>query len=125
MPQYPHPVRISTPGTPTVDPVSGNEVPGPATVVETTAWLAQRPVSVLGSAAELNGTQTTTISLATGLFRAGETLTADSTVEDVSGIVTGQPAVYRVEGQPADRYSGVGRRVTFRAAALQLVSDLQ
>jgi hypothetical protein len=126
MPQYPHPVRITTPGPPTTDPVSGNQTPGSATTVATTAWLAQKPVGVLAAAAELNAIQDTVISLATILVPPGTVLTADSTVVDVAGAVSGQPgARYGVEGQPADRYSGVGRRVVFRAAALRLVSDLQ
>jgi hypothetical protein len=89
--------------------------------VTATAWLAQ-----LAAAAELNATQDTVISLATILIPPGTVLTADSTVEDVDGAVNGQPgAVYRVEGQPADRYSGIGRMIVFRAAALRLVSDMQ
>lgn len=92
----------------------------------TTAWLAQRPVGVLAAAAELNATQATVISLATILIPPDTALNADSTVEDVDGVVNGQPgAVYRVEGQPADRYSGIRRTVVFRAAALRLISDLQ
>ncbi len=126
MPQFPHPVRISTPGAPTEDPVTGNQTPGPVTTVATTAWLAQRPVGVLAAAAELNASQDTVISLATMLVRPGTHLTADSTVEDVSGVVNGTPgAVYQVEGQPADRYSGAGKQIVFRAAALRLISDLQ
>lgn len=130
MPHYPHRVRISTPEPPTdppaVDPVTGNEVPGTPVVVETRAWMAQRPVAVLASAAELNATQDTVISLATILVPPGTALTADSTVVDVDGVVNGQPAaLYRVEGQPADRYSGVRQQIVFRAAALRLVSDLQ
>lgn len=126
MPQYPHPVRISTPGTPTVDPVTGNQTPGTPVTATTSAWLAQRPVGVLAAAAELNATQDTVISLATILIPPDTVLTADSTVEDVDGAVNGQPgAVYRVEGQPADRYSGKSRTIVFRAAALRLVSDLQ
>lgn len=126
MPQYPHPVLISTPGTPTTDPVTGNETPGTPATVPTSAWLAQRPVAVLASAAELNASQDTVISLATILVPPGTVLTSDSTVEDVGGAVNGQPgALYRVEGQPADRYSGTSRTVVFRAAALRLVSDIQ
>jgi hypothetical protein len=123
-------VRITTPSEqsspPTVDPVTGNEqTPEPVTVA-TTAWLAQRPVGVLAAAAELNASQDTVISLATILVRPTERLTVDSTVVDVDGAVNGQPeALYRVEGQPADRCSGVGRKTVFRAAALRLVSDLQ
>lgn len=126
MPQYPHPVRISTPGTSTTDPVTGNQVAGPMTTVTTRAWLAQKPVGVLAAAAELNAGQDTVISLATILVPPGTVLTADSTVVDVAGAVNGQPGVlYRVEGQPADRYSGAGRRIVFRAAALRLISDMQ
>lgn len=127
MPQFPHRARITTPGsTPTVDPTTGNETPAAPTTRETWAWMAQRPTGVLAAAAELNTAQDTVISLATILVAPDEPLTADSTVEDVDGVVNGQPgAVYRVEGQPADRYSGQRRRIVFRAAAMRLVSDLQ
>jgi hypothetical protein len=126
MPQYPHRVRISTPTASTTDPVSGNETPGPVTTVTTAAWLAQRPTGVLAAAAELNAGQNTTISLATILVGPSTVLTKDSTVEDVDGVVGGEAgAKYVVEGKPANRYSGVSRRVVFRAAALRLVSDLQ
>lgn len=130
MPQFPHRVNISTPGEqtvpPTVDPETGNEVTPPPVTRPGMAWLAQRPTGVLAAAAELNGTQNTTISLATILVPVGTILTKDSTVEDVDGVVGGEPgAKYVVEGKPADRYSGVRHQTVFRAAALRLVSDLQ
>lgn len=130
MPQYPHRVRITTPGPqtvpPTVDPETGNEVTPPPVTREETAWMAQRPTGVLAAAAELNAGQNTTISLATILVPPGTVLTKDSTVEDVDGVVGGEPgATYVVEGKPADRYSGARRQIVFRAAALRLISDLQ
>lgn len=126
MPSYPHRVRISTPAASTEDPATGNQTPGTPVTVEATAWIAQRPTAVLAAAAELNATQDTVISLATILVPPGTVLSATSTVVDVDGVVNGQPgAVYRVEGQPADRYSGVARKIVFRAAALRLISDLQ
>lgn len=130
MPQYPHRVRITTPGPqtvpPTVDPVTGNEQPPEPVTRSAMAWLAQRPTGVLAAAAELNAGQNTTISLATILVPPDTVLTKDSTVEDVDGVVGGEPgAVYVVEGKPADRYSGSRRQKVFRAAALRLISDLQ
>lgn len=130
MPQYPHRVRITTPqpqtDPPTLDPVTGNEVPPVPVTMSGMAWLAQRPVGVIAAAAELNGTQDTTISFATMLVPPSTVLTEDSTVEDVDGVVTGQVgATYVVEGEVANRYSGARREVVFRAAALRLISDLQ
>ncbi|MGB3443887.1 MAG: hypothetical protein WBA97_34550 [Actinophytocola sp.] len=123
-------MKITTPGPqtdpPTVDPETGNEVLPPPVTRSGMAWMAQRPTGVLAAAAELNAGQNTTISLATILVPIGTVLTKDSTVEDVDGVVGGEPgAKYVVEGKPADRYSGARHQKVFRAAALRLISDLQ
>lgn len=130
MPQYPHPVRITTPALqtspPATDPVTGNELPTPATTVALQANLAQKPVAVLGSGTELAATQRTTISSATMLVPADTVLTDQSIVEDVDGAVNGLPgSKWRVEGRPANRPSQLGQRHSFRAASLRLISDLQ
>lgn len=109
-------VTIRTPGPPTQDPVSGNEVPGAVQVVPSRAYLSQSPVGDIGSQLEILATQNTTISLWTLLVPKGTVLTSASIVDDSSG------RRFQVVGQPADRPN---RHPQFRAAALRLISDLQ
>ena len=127
MPQYPHPVTITTPGQPTVpptvDPETGNEVPPTPVTRPAMAWLAQRPVAVLAAAAELNATQDTSIVTATMLTPVGTVIGSKSTVVDVDGVINGKPgSIWRVEGEPATRN---GRTGSFRAASLKYISDQQ
>lgn len=116
-PRFPTTVRLRTPGPPTTDPETGNEVPGP--VVETTspAYLSQRAVANVSMAIEDRARQTTVISLYTLLLPAGTPITSETRVVDTDGWQ------YEVEGDPAERRSL--RRPAFIAAALRRISDLQ
>ncbi len=116
-PPMPRTVTISTPGAPTVDPVSGNERPGGLATATVPAWLSQRPVADVGGQIELLASQNTTISLWTLLVPAGTVLTSSSTFTDESG------RKYVVIGQPADRPDFPPHQ--FRAAAARLISDMQ
>lgn len=108
-------VTITTPSLSTVDPKTGNEVPGALVEKQVRAYLAQRPPAELGSQFELNADQRTAVVLWTMLVPRGTVLTRDSTVTDESG------RVLRVVGDPADRPAHAPK---FRAAALRFVSDL-
>lgn len=124
-PKFPYPVEIRTPGATTVDPATGLEQTTPATVVRTTAYLAQKPVGELASAVEHMAGQTTVISLYDCLVRPDEVLTAQSTVVDLGGAISPAGSEFVVEGQPADRRSLRQRKTIFRAASLRLISDMQ
>lgn|SRR5262245_16121655 len=115
-PPMPLQVTVRTPSPPTVDPASGNEVPGPETVTTTRAWLSQRSTVDLGSQIELLGTQSTVVSLWTLLIPLSVPVTSASTVTDSSN------RTFVVVGEPAARPD---HRPQWRAAALRLVSDLQ
>jgi hypothetical protein len=130
MPRYPHQVKITTPAPrtspPATDPATGNELPTPPATVAGQAYLAQKPVAVLGSGTELAASQRTTITSATMLVPPATVLTDESIVEDVDGVVNGEPgSKWRVEGTPATRTSRLGAQQSFRAASLRLISDLQ
>lgn len=124
-PKFPHRVVITTPGVPTIDPVTGNELPGTPTVVETTAYLAQRPVAEVAGSSELKAQQHTTVSSYTMLARPGTVLTDDSDVTDVDGVLDAPGLRYAVGGRPATRNSLLHRKTVYRAASLKLISDLQ
>jgi hypothetical protein len=117
-PNLPHRVTIRTPGPPTVDPVTGNERPGPP-VVETgvPARLSQSPVGNISQQAELLATQNTVISFWTILTGPRSGLASNSEVEDED---TGRKFV--VAGQVARRPD---RHPQFLAAAARLISDMQ
>lgn len=113
-------VKITNPGTGTVDPLSGNVRPGPPVTRRVSAYLSQRPVENLSSAIEINGDQTTVVSLWTLLVAPHTDLRPESVIEDADG------NLYEVEGDPAERRPAIGsRRVVYLAAALRRVSDLQ
>jgi hypothetical protein len=84
----------------------------------TPAYLSQQSVSVLSSYVEITGRQDTTISLFTLLVPPNVALT------DKSQVVDEQGRTYRINGSPAER-RGLGNKITFRAASMHLVSDLQ
>lgn len=117
-PKFPRTVTVRTPSPPSVDPDTGNSVPGVPGEVVTRAYLSQQSVSVLSSYVEINGQQDTTISLFTLL------VPADVALSDKSQVVDEQGRTYRINGSPAER-RGLGNRVMFRAASMHLVSDLQ
>lgn len=110
---------VRTPAPASVDPDSGNELPGELVETSTAAYLAQSSTTVLSAAVELAARQDTTIATYTLLVPASVPLTSKSQVVDVA---TGD--VYAVTGRPAPR-RGLGRRVLFQAASLHLISDLQ
>lgn len=116
-PKLPSLVTISTPGPPTTDPVSGNEIDGPP-VVETQvpARLSQSPVANVSQQMEQLAAQRTTISLWTVLVGRDTYLTSASVVTDEHG------RRFRIEGAVADRPA---HRPTFRAASARLISDMQ
>lgn len=115
-PRFPQTVEISTPGPATEDPVTGDETPGPATVVTSLARISQSPVANLGSQVELLAEQNTVISFWTVLVPAGTPMTSQSTVTDEDG------RRFRITGDVADRPH---HRPQFRAAAARLISDMQ
>lgn len=117
-PRFPRTVTVRTPSPPSVDPATGNAVPGPPVEVVTPAYLAQQSTVVLSAYVELKGRQDTTISLFTLLVPPDVVLTDESQVIDEQG------RVYRINGSPAER-RGLRQRVLFRAASMHLVSDLQ
>lgn len=118
LPRMPRTVTVRTPGAPSVDPDSGNTVPGAVTSTVTMAYLSQQSVAVLSAAVEMTAQQDTTISTYTLIVPASVALSSASEVTDEDG------NVYRVTGQPAER-RGLRRRVLFRAAAMHRISDLQ
>jgi hypothetical protein len=100
-----------------VDPVSGNERPGPPTLqYEVPARLSQSPVANVGSQVELLASQKTTISMWTVLVDRSTPLFSDSIVTDELG------QKFRIEGAVALRPK---HRPTFKAAAARLISDMQ
>ena len=115
-PRFPSTVLISTPGPSTVDPVTGNPVPGTATVVSSPARISQAPVANVGSQVELLAEQNTVISLWTVMVPAGTVMRSDSTVTDDLG------RRFTITGEVADRPH---HRPQFRAAAARLISDMQ
>jgi hypothetical protein len=123
-PRLPHKITITNPGPPAISPTTGNEVAGEPVTVSSRAYLSQRPVENLSSAIEINGAQTTVVSLYTLLVPPDAPLRADSVITDVA---TGSR--YEVEGNPATRerspyLAGAGRPY-YAAAALRRISDLQ
>lgn len=117
-PRFPRTVTVRTPGPASVDPDTGNVVPGAPVEQTTRAYLSQQSVAVLSSYVEITGRQNTTIATYTLLVPPDVPLTSQSEVVDEGG------QVYRINGRAAERYS-FGRRVLFRAASMHLVSDLQ
>lgn len=115
-PRFPTAVTIRTPNPSTVDPVTGNEAPGPPTVVTTRARISQAPVANVGSQVELLAEQNTVISMWTVIVPAGTVLSASSTVTDEAG------RIFQITGDVADRPN---HRPVFRAAAARLISDMQ
>jgi hypothetical protein len=115
-PRFPQTVEITTPGPPTVDPLTGNQVPGMPTVETARARISQSPVANVGSQFELLAEQNTVISLWTLIVPAGTLITSQSTVLDEQG------RKFSVEGDIADRPT---HRPVFRAAAARLISDMQ
>lgn len=99
-----------------MDPVSGNERPGPPTETLERARISQASVANTSLAAELLATQTTVVSQWNILVKRGSVLRADSIVEDEFGIR------YFIEGAVANRPE---RHPKFRAATMRLVSDMQ
>lgn len=115
-PRMPNQITIRTPGSPVVDPETGNSRPGLPTTATTRAYLSQRPVADVGSQIELLASQQTTITLWTVIVPRGTVLTSASTFTDEQG------RGFAVTGEPADRPN---RRPQFRAAAARLISDMQ
>lgn len=117
-PRFPVRVTLRNPGPLQADPVTGNEVPGPAVDTPSPAYLAQRPVANLSSAIEDNAGRDTVTSLYTLLVPGGAPLTSRTQVIDVDG------HLHEVEGDPAPRRALSGP-VVYIAAALRRTSDLQ
>lgn len=115
-PRFPQTVEVSTPGPPTVDPVTGNERPGTPTVETVRARISQSPVANVGAQVELLASQHTVISFWTVLVPVGTVMTAQSTVTDEDG------RKFAITGDVADRPN---HRPMFRAAAARLISDMQ
>jgi hypothetical protein len=116
LPPMPRLVTVETPSPPSVDPATGLETRPLPTVTETRAWLGQNSVIQVGNQDESTATQHTTISSHSFLCPLSVPLTSDSEVVDETG------ARYRVIGNPASRPD---HRPQWRAAALQLISDMQ
>ena len=66
-PRFPRTVLVRTPAPASVDPDSGNELPGPLVETSTAAYLAQSSTTVLSAAVELAARQDTTIATYTHL----------------------------------------------------------
>ena len=116
-PRFPQTLEISTPGPSTVDPVTGNEVPG-APIVETgPGRISQSPVANVGSQIELLAQQDTVISIWSVLVPPWRTMTSRSTVTDVE---TGRK--FAIAGDVAGRPD---HKPIFLAAAARLISDMQ
>lgn len=118
LPQMPQTVTVRTPGSPGVDPVTGNAVPAALTESRTKAYLSQQPVTILSANPELHAYQDTTISTYTMLLPSTVEITSDSTVVDE------QDVVYQVVGHPASR-GPLDRKIKFTAVSLRRISDLQ
>lgn len=117
-PRFPSRVTLRTPGPPQPDPATGNPRPGPAVIVTTSAYLAQRPVANISQTSEQLARQDTVTSQYTLLVPASTAITAASRVVDEDGFV------YEVEGEPAVRRD-LSRRPSYIAAALRRLSDMQ
>jgi hypothetical protein len=116
-PKMTHRLTTSTPGPPTISPVSGNEVPGPPIVeYNVEARLSQSPVANVGSQVELMANQDTTISLWTVQVLPHATFSSKTSFVDDTG------RKFVVVGEVANRPD---RRPTFRVAAARLISDMQ
>lgn len=117
-PKLPTPVRVETPWKSTVDPATGLQTAGPATIVQTRARLSQVAVANVGSQVELLADQNTVISLWSVL------VTADVPMDSTSRVVTedGTERVFQITGDVADRPF---HKPLFRAAAARLISDMQ
>lgn len=115
-PRFPTQVEIWTPSPSTVDPVTGNEVPGTPTVETVRARISQSPVANVGAQVELLANQNTVISFWTVIVPAGTVLTSQSTVTDEDG------RKFTIIGDVADRPN---HKPLFRAAAARLISDMQ
>lgn len=100
-----------------MDPATGRETRPAPTVTKTRAWLGQNSVLQVGNQYEDNTARHATISSHSFLCHLSVPLTSESEVNDDE---TG--ATYRVIGQPAARPD---HRPQWRAAALQLISDMQ
>jgi hypothetical protein len=115
-PRFPQTVEITTPGSSTENPVTGNQIPGSPTVQTVRARISQAPVANVGSQVELLAQQNTVISLWTVIVPAGTDLTSSSIVVDEDG------RKFQITGDVADRPN---HRPVFRAAAARLISDMQ
>lgn len=110
-------VTLENPGPSVVDPVTGNERPGPPIATPSRAYLEQRS---LYAQQEYQSSQSTSTSDFILLVHAGAPLSMDTTVVDDAGLR------YAVVGHPAQRRARLnGGRVRYIAAWLRLVSDLQ
>lgn len=116
-PRFTHSLTISTPGPSTTDPVTGNQIAGPATVESGPGRLSQSPVANVGSQIELMAEQHTVISIWSVLVPAWRTMTSESTVIDDA---TGRK--FAIAGDVAGRPD---HKPMFRAAAARLISDMQ
>lgn len=117
-PKMTHRLTTTTPGPPTISPVSGNEVPGPPIVeYDVPARLSQSPVANVGSQIELKANQDTKVSTWTVEVLPHSTFTSETSFVDDE---TGRKFV--VNGEVANRPD---RRPTFRVAAARLISDMQ
>lgn len=116
-PSMPNRVTIETPTPSSVDPDSGDLVPGAVTTLhEVPARLSQDPVTNVGSQVDLLASQQTVISMWKIHVHKDIPLTSDSVVTDEQG------RKFRIEGAVADRPN---HRPQFRVAAARLISDLQ
>lgn len=110
-------VTLETPGDPVVDPVTGNERPGPPTSTLSRAYLEQRS---LYAQQEYQADQSTSTTDYIVIVPPGVPLTMSTTVIDSDGVR------YAVVGHPAERRNRRGnQKVRFVTAWLRLVSDLQ
>lgn len=116
-PRLPQLMTFTTPGPSTVDPVSGNLVPGPPTVETGRVRISQAAVANVGSQFELMAGQHTVISMWTVLIEVpGPVVTSETVGVDDRG------RKFAMTGDVADRPN---HKPVFRAAAARLISDMQ
>lgn len=118
MADLPDRATITTPGPTVVDPVSGNERPGPPTVeTHQRARFSQAPVANSSQGAELVAAQDTTVSQWTILVGRNTLLTSKSVVTNEA---TGEKFV--IVGAVARRPV---KHPKYKAAQARLISDMQ
>jgi hypothetical protein len=115
-PNLPSTVKITNPGTTSVNPATGKETTLPPTELMEYARISQTSVANTSLVAELRATQTTVVSQWTILVKRDSALRVDSTVKDEYG------RKFFVEGAVANRPE---HHPKFRTAALRLISDMQ